>query len=109
MGCCSGGVKRVCLQVLAFLVAQGKKLVVSVMVQDLIDLKHLPEPNRSIGRCVWDNFGFMTVCFLPVLGYGASRLSRGAIGEHAERTTAAGLFNQDLDVKYPGGRQRCGW
>lgn len=37
---------------------QGKKLVVSLMVQDLIDLKHLPEPNRSVG----DDFGFMTLC-----------------------------------------------
>lgn len=39
----------VCLLVFAFLMAQGKKLVVSLMVQDLIDLKHLPQLNRSIG------------------------------------------------------------
>lgn len=39
--------------------AQGKKLVVSLMVQDSIDLKHLPEPNRSVGG---GGFGFMTPC-----------------------------------------------
>lgn len=37
---------EVCLLVLAFIMAQGKTLVVGLMVQDLIDLKHLPEPNR---------------------------------------------------------------